>query len=616
MNREEFDSLVVQLEQKSKEEPGAYRTKVLLLAILGYAYIFLLLAVLLGLTALLVVLAVKGRVRYFSFKAGAGLLALIYIVLRALWVRLPSPQGIVLTRQDAPALFEEIEELRQAARSPKVHQVVLNGEYNASIAQIPRFGFFGGYRNYLTVGLPLMQALSADRFRAVLAHEFGHLSKAHGRIGGWIYRIRQTWYQLMEVLEHERHLGAAVFRRFFNWYVPFFGAYSFVLARAEEYEADRFAARQAGEASAADALINTTVSGAFLQNDFWPTLYKKADTQPQAPESLYTEMAQALRAAPSDQVRQWMQKSLSEKTGSDDTHPSLSDRLAALGQPSRLPALSSETAAARFLGASLERLEHQLSYEWGVGAAESWKERHRYVQESMQKLDELEAKATSGSLTSEEFWQRALWVEEFRGEESARPLYEEIVGREPENALAHYALGRIRLKCGEADGVPLVEKAMSLNAEAVIPGCELVYNYLLERNRPDEAQAYYRRAVKQSELMAQAEAERASLNPKDRLIPHNLTEQDIARLTEQLALYPQIKAANLARKEVRLLLERPLYVLNLVVKYPWYKIHSENAAITFGRELAQTLQLPGETFVLINSKIKRIRKVEGARIYP
>ena len=75
--------------------------------------------------------------------------------------------------------------------------MLLTGDFNAAIVQHPRFGIFGGTRNYLMLGLPLMQSLSPAEFQAVVAHEFGHLWGAHGRFGAWIYRLRTGWARLL-----------------------------------------------------------------------------------------------------------------------------------------------------------------------------------------------------------------------------------------------------------------------------------------------------------------------------------------------------------------------------------------------------------------------------------
>ena len=105
----------------------------------------------------------------------------------------------------------------------------------------------------MVVGLPLLRALTPDEFRAVLAHEFGHLSGKHGRFSGWIYRVRQTWIQILTQVHQDRSYASFLFEPFLNWYAPYLNAYSFVLARTQEREADAYAVDFAGKEFAAMA---------------------------------------------------------------------------------------------------------------------------------------------------------------------------------------------------------------------------------------------------------------------------------------------------------------------------------------------------------------------------
>ncbi|MGH9360615.1 MAG: M48 family metallopeptidase, partial [Thermoanaerobaculia bacterium] len=189
MSDAEFEALVGRLEEGALRRPGAYRRKVLGLAVLGYGYVLAVLAILLAALAGLAVLLLRGTGRAAIFKLAAFLAVLVWVVLRALWVRLEPPQGLRLTPERAPRLFAELEGLRQALDAPPLHAVLFNRDFNASIAQVPRLGGLGWHRNFLTLGLPLLQALSPEQLRAVLAHEWGHLSRTHGRFGAWIYRI-------------------------------------------------------------------------------------------------------------------------------------------------------------------------------------------------------------------------------------------------------------------------------------------------------------------------------------------------------------------------------------------------------------------------------------------
>ena len=254
MKQTEFDTLVARLEQTARTDPKGYRRRVFLLAMLGYAYIALVVAVVLALLAGLVVVLVATRTAAVLLaKLALPLATLIWITVRAMWVRLEPPVGRPISRKDAPRLFEDAERIARTLKAPIPDVVLVTSELNASVSQVPRLGIFGWPRNYLVIGLQLASALHPDYFLAVLAHEFAHLSRAHGHFAGWIYRLRRTWAQLVDALERDRHVGTVIFSKFFNWYAPYFAAYSFVLAREYEYEADRLAASIVGPRDMAGA---------------------------------------------------------------------------------------------------------------------------------------------------------------------------------------------------------------------------------------------------------------------------------------------------------------------------------------------------------------------------
>ena len=74
------------------------------------------------------------------------------------------------------------------------------------MSQNPAFGLLGWYHNFLVIGLPLLFAISPEHFRAIVAHELGHLSKIHGWFSYWIDRSLITWLNLIETLQKEEQL--------------------------------------------------------------------------------------------------------------------------------------------------------------------------------------------------------------------------------------------------------------------------------------------------------------------------------------------------------------------------------------------------------------------------
>jgi Zn-dependent protease with chaperone function len=651
----QYEAMVRRLEEYARQQPQSYRRRVGLLAALGYAYIFLVLALLAVLIGAVVLIMVYGHVRGGLVKIIIALGALAFLILRSLWVQIPAPEGLELDRATAPRLFEMLDELTTALRAPRFHHVLLTGDFNAAVVQVPRLGILGWQRNYLLLGLPLMQALPPEQFRAVVAHELGHLSGNHSRFAGWIYRVQRTWGQLLEALERESHWGTFIFVRFFHWYAPYFSGYSFALRRADEYVADRCAAELAGARNAAEALIGVEINGNLLSHSFWPNVYRQANQQPEPPAATFTAMLGALRAgAPPVEATPWLDRALAEKTGYQDTHPSLSDRLSALrylptggdgrhpsvperlaglghppapgdnpeGEPWRppLPGPVEETAAGHYLGDAVERFTAQLEHAWRQAVAPQWRERYQYAQQSQQELRALEEKARTQPLTEEEAWKRARWTAEFQGSEAAVPLLQEMLAAHPGHAAASYTLGQILLERKDESGIRYIEQAMERDAEAVLPGCQAVYAFLKQQGREAEAVRYRERAREHYEQLARAHQERATVTERDRFEPHGLPDTELARLREQLSQHEQVGAAYLVRKAVTLFPERPLFVLGVRLITACHKIQSEQEERALTSRLGASLQLPGEGYIIILNRNtaglgKALQKVEGAEIY-
>jgi Zn-dependent protease with chaperone function len=625
MNHEEFVMKVERLERDAKAKPEAYKLKVFLWALLGYAYPGLIIIILLALAGLLIYLVatvgMSGSSGTILFKLVFPLMFFIYLILRSFWIKIPHPSGIQLDHEQAGLLFESVSQFREKLKGPRVHSILLTGELNASVIQIPRLGLLGWQKNYLIVGLPLLQALSPQEFYGVLAHEFGHLAGAHSRFGAWIYRMREAWNRLVESLEQQEHWGTFIFSRFLRAYVPFFNAYAFVLARQQEYEADRNAAILAGSRNMADALIRISLSRYFLELVFWPSVYQTANKQADPPASPFRETQEALaNPIAVEDTRQWLDRSMKEKTGYSDTHPSLSDRLAALGEEPRLPPLPAETAADHYLGEHVSQLTDTLNQSWRESIIFAWRDRHQQAQDAGHRLSEIEKKSETEPLTIEERWEMASLTEEFRDSAAALPIYQEVLAADAQHAAANFAVGRLILEKMEASGVGLIEKAMRLDQQYVIPGCELIYQYLTEQGNEQEAKKYFVQALHQAENYQAAQKERARIGFDDSYLPPALNPEILNSIRDQIALHQEIDKAYLVRKAVKLMPEIPLYILGITVNTSWYKYRSDSATSDLCQQIAQEIVFSGDIYVVFvdgeNKKLRKImERIEGALIY-
>jgi Zn-dependent protease with chaperone function len=630
MTEEQWGELVRRLEPQARANPRAYGRKVALLGALGYGFLAVSLLVLTALIALVVWGAIAGTVALLKFIIPIGAVALV--ILRSLAVKLDPPEGIPLREDQAPDLFRMITEVNERVRGPKIHDVIVNGDLNAGVVQIPRRGGIFGQRNYLVLGLPYMQALSPEEFRAVIAHELGHLSKDHGRFGAWIYRIQMTWWQLLRALEEKGHWGSGIFRRFFRWYAPYFEAYSYPLRRAHEFEADQAAAEAAGARPAATSLLAGAIAGRYLDEEYWPQVFRRADDE-REPPSAFAPMREHLSSVRAHtKANTWVQQELTRTGEPHDTHPTTAERIRQLGlDPEEILRSATtnggaqrQTAAQAYLGTAETNIAEQIDQDWHRAVGRAWFERYHEAQRLKSDLEELDQRASSADLSLEDAYKRADLTEAFRSADAALPLYRAVLEREPGHAPAHFAIGRILLAQKDDAGLTHLERAMEADPEAVLPACETAFFYLKEQGLDEEAERFRARGEKQLDTFARASEERGSVTAEDRLLPHELPNDVVENLRSQLARYEEVDRAYLVRKDLRHLAdEYPLYVVGIVRPYGrrtlWRQAKDPEDQPSLAQRLASELKLPVDFLVVVpgpRSKLnKRFAAVSGAEMY-
>ncbi|HWY24567.1 MAG TPA: M48 family metallopeptidase, partial [Nevskia sp.] len=509
MDQARFEVLVQRLTRRAQAHPLRYRLEVLGLAALGYLYLLVLVlgAVLFSL-GLVAVCLLKPILLLKLLKLVWLPIWFAWSVLRSLWVRIDPPQGRELRAGEAPRLYAEIERIRSAMGASRPHKVLVTDDYNAAVSQVPRLGVFGWPRSYLIVGLPLMAALSTDQFRAVLAHEFGHLCAGDSRMTGRIYQMRITWMRLQQQFEQR---GGFMIRPFMRWFIPYFNAYSFVLARAQEYAADRESARIVGAAAAGEALVLAGIGHDYQQKQVWQPLWGRAREEEQPSVLPYARLLDQGRARSDwDDAAPRLQQALRQKTDWSDTHPALSERLGALGCQAAVPAAEGLSAAQELLGEMAQTLAAELDTQWKASVAEGWRKHFQETDARRKELAALLEQAGQGPPPREAAWKIARLTEQLQDSAAALPLYETFLEQYPDDAGGLYSVGRIRLDRGEEAGLALIEQAMRADIAAIKPGAELAWRFLNSQGRTEEAERYRQRWLERERIEQEARAERAN----------------------------------------------------------------------------------------------------------
>ena len=631
MDQAKLNNLIDRLEDYSRSNPEAYRLRVALLAGLGYAYLFFVILALLLLIYLILA--------YVRFNAVTGKLVwiplvLIGLVLRSLWVTIPAPDGTELTPAEAPRLFEDVQEIQKTIHGPKVHHLLLSDDFNASIVQVPRFGMFGWLTNYMVIGLPLLKGFSVEEVRAVLAHEFGHLSGKHGRFSGWIYRVRQSWAQILTRVHQERHYASFIFEPFLKWYAPFFNAYSFVLARAQEYEADGYAVDVAGKETTARMLVRLSTKSRIITDQFWPDFYRQAMQDAKPPSDPFARMLAAVEVEGEEgKLRKWALQELTVKTGHDDTHPALGARLLGLGyqadeldslvaRQALIPANSEgPNAAGYYLGALPEGFVHGCDRLWREQIWPTWRDYHSSIQTASQRLQELDKASRARDLTMDERWEQAVLIRDTREPSEALPVVRDFLQAQPDHAEANLVVGAMLLQQGDAAGIDYLERAMSLSESLSGEALGVAYEFYLELGQLEEAETYRARGERFVEKMRKFEEQATNVSSKDRFEFHGLGAMAVDELRQKLKSVHGLGRTYLVRKVVEDA-PVPLYVLGVFATYTWRSGENAkhiDALIDEVASVASSLTLPNLSIVSLDihkDLVKKFGQVPDSVLLP
>ena len=488
------------------------------------------------------------------------------------------------------------------------------------MVQTPRLGIFGWFRNYLIIGLPLLKTLTPEQFKAVLSHEYGHLAGGHAKLSNWIYRQRQRWSRLLQSLEARDWDGGALFTGFMKRYVPYLNAYSFPLARANEYEADAVAVRTTSVPAMAQALSTVKVADNYLSETFWPRVYRGAHQTP-IPETPYTRLSEHLHADKADIPHdRWLGEAMQVKTSLADTHPSLSDRLAAIGGTPGLHLPAEGCAADQLLGTSLASVTERLDKKWSDKVMDFWRSQFEDANRDRETLAKLNERHAAGeSLEFKELFQRAVLLDRVGNDMSASVAsLRDLHSRQPEAVEVTFALATRLLLQDDSAGIPMLEQLIELNMANAVPCGEAIHDFYVRHDRQEEARELAKRINLLADQLSGAEKERAVFLISDELIPHGLDAEVSDALRRQIQEISDIAEVYLVQKRCLYLPEQPLYIVGFSIQSSW-KWGREGRVAAVMELMRNKVEFPGETLVIpFNSEnkkfLKSMREVEGARL--
>ena len=103
-----------------------------------------------------------------------------------------------IKKQEAPELFNLIEEIVKEVGTNFPKKVYLSSEVNAAVFYDSNFwSMFLPIQKNLQIGLGLVNSVTKEELKAILAHEFGHFSQRTMKVGSYVYNVNQVIFNML-----------------------------------------------------------------------------------------------------------------------------------------------------------------------------------------------------------------------------------------------------------------------------------------------------------------------------------------------------------------------------------------------------------------------------------
>ncbi|MEY2869142.1 MAG: hypothetical protein RIR01_1622, partial [Bacteroidota bacterium] len=147
---------------------------------------------------------IKNHPSFFTLMFGLGLASLGFYILAFLFKFLFKKHTIDLSHlveikeENEPKLFVFIREIVNEVDTNFPKKIYLSADVNASVFYDSNFwSLFFPVKKNLNIGLGLVNTITRQELKAILAHEFGHFSQKSMKVGSYVYYVNQIIFNML-----------------------------------------------------------------------------------------------------------------------------------------------------------------------------------------------------------------------------------------------------------------------------------------------------------------------------------------------------------------------------------------------------------------------------------
>ena len=569
MNNSEYRQFLLNLKEKSIKDSeknfNKYKKKLFFFWLLWYFFIyfiaFLFLILLLGILYI-VFKAHHWLVLLLHFKILILLVIPFYVLLKTIFIKFPEPKWYEIKKEDYNLFFENLEKITKELWI-KIHKIIIIDEVDAFVDMHPRLWIFWWNKNILGIWLPLIIWLSKEELKAVILHEFWHISHNHWKISNWIYKTKIRFNEFLNIFREKDFIGSKIILKFFDWYIPRFTIYGYSLIRKQEFEADKIAVKYSSIDIFSNSLIKINIID-FIFKKYYEDVYKKMMTLPKPIKNFYNWFIDYLKNYNLDlEDKKIIEKNIKENN-IFDTHPTTEERLKIFWKKIIFKKIEIKQFDWKII-----KLINDFDLQWYNDIENYWEDTYYYKQKELEEINKFKQKNIN-ELNNEEL-KNFIFLLKDNTELNIDvfPYIKELYDRDPQNPENIFLYWEELLNKWDNNWVDYLLKLKEYK-DYFYHACSIAIQYfekIWDKNNEKKWIKYLDEYFDKDE---EFEKERSSFSKNDKIIDFNEKDKEILekikKFIKESEVWKDIKNIWVVKKDVKYYPEKPLYIFLVKIK--------------------------------------------------
>jgi hypothetical protein len=601
MTNQEYSRLVDHFTNLWRTNPRAHQRSIGLFSLLGIVVL-----------AFAFVLAIVLVLTFKPLLVIAGVV-ILYSIGKAIFYRPEEPGGVRLNREMAPTLFEDVDDICRKLGARRCDGIRLDFDFNAAAVQFHKWGVVGPIRNYVLLGMPLLDCLSRDQVRSVIAHEVGHLMLKHGARNRRWYAMAEMYAAIRENLKGG--LLWYLFGPFADWYLPRFYARLQPISLRSEFEADARAVAITSASVAASSLCMLRLGEKRVDNEIRTYCTRATSENNHDAEQLADAVYASVREWSDEEASTTLSRALRAATDIEGSHPALADRLAALGVEPEVPTPAKPAASDEYFGSERRSVAAGIAHHY-MSLSGYYESLVEAIGEAKEVESSISARVMDGTASQEEIEDYVRTQGFMHGPDHVQHHIERYLVQYPQSSALHYYQGMTQLKQGDDEGIHALVKSAHLGEGISADIFETIYQYLLANGRTEEASEFRQKRDQFVDQLSSTYDSRLKVSKKQEYEPAGFAENEIEYIREILSRAKAVGKAYIVKRSNQ---DGPLTMYDLAVFPRRFRIVVDGDALR--SDIEEAVQDIGRAITvffgpwLIESVRNRMQSVEGSLVY-